>query len=714
MTQDAGKHPIREKIDQLNQEAWDARVHDSPGSFLLSQESVRLARSIHYPKGLAEGLRSLGFCYVRRLENEEGLACLNESFSLFESLGDLKGLSVVYEYLGIIRRNWGDLGGSLDLIFRALALSQQTGFTENESTNYYQLGVTYKHLGYYEKALEHLYKCLSAARSINYSLMVAYAINVIGSIYFDNGDYEKALSYYQEGLIVRRQTGDQWGEAGSLDNIGSTFLKMGSWQQAIDYCSQSLAISRGAGDKKGQANALLHLAEIYKQTNDTDLAAQYCRESLAIRQASGDKKGEAEILLFIAEMQRANEKGEHKDGQLEGLFRALEIAGEIKAIDLVAKLHWSLYESYKLTGNYPEALLQLEKHSQLEKELHKDTINKKVQNLEVSYKAEESKKEAEIFRLRNTELAGLYEEIKKQKEETEEQKKNLEKTLEELRATQAQLIQSEKMASLGELTAGIAHEIQNPLNFVNNFSEVNKELIEELKGIRHKAEGERNFQLEDELLDDIAQNEDKINHHGKRADAIVKGMLQHSRSSSGVKELTNINALCDEYVRLAYHGLRAKDKSFNAKLETDFDPSVGMINVVTQDIGRVILNLITNAFYVVNERQKAENGKLNAEGNKYEPTVTIATASIQPPLELAPTGRGGRSIQIKVSDNGGGIPQKILDKIFQPFFTTKPTGQGTGLGLSLSYDIVKAHGGEIRVETKEGEGTEFIIQLPLN
>ncbi len=280
-----------------------------------------------------------------------------------------------------------------------------------------------------------------------------------------------------------------------------------------------------------------------------------------------------------------------------------------------------------------------------------------------------------------------------------QEKERLEITLTNLRATQSQLIQSEKMASLGELTAGIAHEIQNPLNFVNNFSEVNKELIEELRGERSKVKGERNEQLEDEILNDIEENEEKINHHGKRADAIVKGMLQHSRSSTNQKEPTDINALADEYLRLSYHGLRAKDKSFNATIKTDFDTSLEKVNIIPQDIGRVILNLLTNAFYAVNEKKKQSD-------NDYEPTVVITTTSIQPPL-------GGRSVAIEVTDNGGGIPQKIVDKIFQPFFTTKPTGQGTGLGLSLSYDIVKAHGGELKVETKEGEGSTFIIQLPI-
>ncbi|MDZ7646444.1 MAG: two-component regulator propeller domain-containing protein [Cytophagales bacterium] len=279
------------------------------------------------------------------------------------------------------------------------------------------------------------------------------------------------------------------------------------------------------------------------------------------------------------------------------------------------------------------------------------------------------------------------------------QAREIEKAYNELKTTQSQLIQSEKMASLGELTAGIAHEIQNPLNFVNNFSEVNTELIEELKAESLKPKAERNEKLEEDLLNDIAENEKKINHHGKRADAIVKGMLQHSRSSSGVKEPTDINVLCDEYLRLAYHGYRAKDKSFNAKFETDFDSSLPKINVVPQDIGRVILNLINNAFYAVSERQKAE-------GSKYEPNVIVST------IHPSPLERGRGEVTISVKDNGNGISQNIVDKIFQPFFTTKPTGQGTGLGLSLSYDIVMAHGGELTVESSQGEGSTFIIQLP--
>jgi signal transduction histidine kinase/ligand-binding sensor domain-containing protein len=292
-------------------------------------------------------------------------------------------------------------------------------------------------------------------------------------------------------------------------------------------------------------------------------------------------------------------------------------------------------------------------------------------------------------------------------EKVESRTKQLKDSIETLKSTQAQLIQSEKMASLGELTAGIAHEIQNPLNFVNNFSEVSNELIDEMKDELEAG----NLQQANEIASDLRQNLEKIAHHGKRADAIVKGMLQHSRSSSGVKEPTNINALADEYLRLAYHGLRAKDKSFNATMYTNFDQSIGNIDVIPQDIGRVILNLITNAFYAVNEKKR--NGLINPEAvikntqKVYEPTVSVTTS-------LVPSSEGGAAVFISVSDNGNGIPQKALPKIFQPFFTTKPTGEGTGLGLSMSYEIVtKLHGGEIKVDTKENEGTVFTIILPV-
>ncbi len=296
-----------------------------------------------------------------------------------------------------------------------------------------------------------------------------------------------------------------------------------------------------------------------------------------------------------------------------------------------------------------------------------------------------------LFMLRNI---AIYTAIALENAESFEK---LNQTVVSLKSTQAQLVQSEKMASLGELTAGIAHEIQNPLNFVNNFCELNNELIDELKSERTDRNGvtatSAGNEEETKLLNDIFQNNEKIIFHGKRADAIVKSMLQHSRTSSGQKEDTDINTLCDEYLRLAYHGLRAKNKSFNAQIKSDFDNSIGKINIMPQEIGRVILNLINNAFYAAVE-------KADEHIPGYQPTVTVTTKKV------------GDNVELRVADNGNGIPQRILEKIFQPFFTTKPSGSGTGLGLSLSYDIVKAHHGTLKVETNEGQGTVFITSLP--
>jgi len=302
-----------------------------------------------------------------------------------------------------------------------------------------------------------------------------------------------------------------------------------------------------------------------------------------------------------------------------------------------------------------------------------------------------TKKQREELNLANQQNMVLDKLVAERTAELTKQKNELQQTLELLQTTQQQLIQSEKLASLGELTAGIAHEIQNPLNFVNNFSEVSMELVDEME--EELAKGDKEEAIA--IAADIKQNLEKIIHHGKRADGIVKGMLQHSRASSNTKEPTDINKLADEYLRLAYHGLRAKDKSFNAELVTHFDETLPIITIVPQDVGRVLLNLFNNAFYTVQKKQAGATGE-------YKPTVEVSTSSKK------------GSIIITVKDNGTGIPEEVKEKIMQPFFTTKPTGEGTGLGLSLSYDIVvKGHNGTIEVQSKEGEGSEFIVTLPI-
>ncbi|MDO7845276.1 ATP-binding protein [Hymenobacter sp. M29] len=303
---------------------------------------------------------------------------------------------------------------------------------------------------------------------------------------------------------------------------------------------------------------------------------------------------------------------------------------------------------------------------------------------------EEEEKAKRLIEAQNAQLEHL---VAERTAALTNQAEELRAALTELRTTQAQLIQSEKMASLGELTAGIAHEIQNPLNFVNNFAEVSAELVTELEEEREKPA--RDLELEADLLADLKQNLQKIHQHGGRAASIVRGMLEHSRASSGERVPTDLNQLADEYLRLAYHGLRAKDKTFNATLKPDFDPALPPVEVIAQDLGRVLLNLLTNAFYAVKQRQqRAEPG--------YAPTVSVSTRRV------------GEEVEIRVKDNGTGMPESVQAKIFQPFFTTKPTGEGTGLGLSLSYDIItQGHGGTLAVESREGEGTEFVICLPL-
>jgi len=436
-----------------------------------------------------------------------------------------------------------------------------------------------------------------------------------------------------------------------------TFEKLNKLDEAKTYYNNSIEQLRKDNNYKDLSGALTSYAYFQLNNYVLDSAIYYANQSYSIAQQGKYQKEEYDAALVLA-------NAFEKKGDTQQTLKYFKSAIETK-----------------------EKIYGKEKQKQIEGFKFTEGLRKK----EELTRQEQQKSQLRIYALVATILFfGLTTILlilnNRQKQKS---KSKIEVAYERLKNTQSQLIQSEKMASLGELTAGIAHEIQNPLNFVNNFSELNTELIDELRS--ELAVGNR--QSAEEIANDIKSNSEKINHHGKRAGDIVKGMLQHSRSSSGGKEPTNINALADEYLRLAYHGLRAKDKSFNATMETDFDESIGNVNVIPQDIGRVILNLITNAFYVVNEKSK--QGIIG-----YEPTVSISTK------------KEGNKVLISVKDNGNGIPQKILDKIFQPFFTTKPTGQGTGLGLSLSYDIVKAHGGELRVKTIDNEGSEFLIQLP--
>ncbi len=514
---------------------------------------------------------------------------------------------------------------------------------------------------------------------------ISSSYNNIGIIHDDKANYPEALKYQFAALKIQEEIGDQQGIAFSYDNIGLVYMHENDYDKALKYFSDYLKSSEEIEDNSGIADAYINIGDVYTKQKKNSDASLYLNKGLLLSKEIGS-------LDYI------------KNGY-DGLAKLDSAQGNFK----------QALEHYKLYINYRDSLFNEENTKKLVQSQMQYEFDKK----ESLAKAAQEKKDVLAQREKNIQyfaiaslgilvlavviIAFIQWRHNKQKQAANnllaQQKTKLESTLSELQLTQAQLIQSEKMASLGELTAGIAHEIQNPLNFVNNFSEVSNELLDEMKTEMVNNNKEQAIAI----AADVKQNLEKINHHGKRADAIVKGMLQHSRLSTGHKESSDINALAGEYLRLSYQGLRAKDKSFNATITTDYDETIEKINIIPQDMGRVLLNLYNNAFYAINEKKKASQ---SPEGElTYEPTVSVSTKKIN-----SPSGVGG--IEIHVRDNGNGIPEKISGKIFQPFFTTKPTGSGTGLGLSLSYDIIKAHGGELKVETKEGEYAEFIVRLP--
>ncbi|HET6723920.1 MAG TPA: ATP-binding protein, partial [Chitinophagaceae bacterium] len=529
---------------------------------------------------------------------------------------------------------------------------------------------------------------------------LAFTHQIMGVLYANSENYEKALLHHEQA----RQHGELSGNIPLQSIINMTMARAYLNLKKVDSAllSEQLAYKQvmQTGFERYLGSVLLNLGRIYAAKGDVLMANEYYRQSLVASAENGYFRGVVASNILLAQYYLQSGK---KDSAFQYIKDALSAAQNLDAPELLLRTYKEFNRYYQAERNNDSTV----KYQALIIQINDSLFNKKqsqeFQNIDFNEQQRlseiEDAKTAERAKFRTYVLVAglviflfivimLYRNSLQRKKANillSKQKSELEATLGTLKTTQNQLVQSEKMASLGELTAGIAHEIQNPLNFVNNFAEVNAELVDELKEELTKD----NKQQAIYLANDIKENEEKIMFHGKRADAIVKSMLQHSRSGSEKKEPTDINALADEYLRLAYHGMKAKDKSFNVDVKSDFDNTIEKVNVIQQDIGRVILNLITNAFYVVTEKKKLK-------GDNYEPIVTVSTKKTDD------------KILISVSDNGNGVPKKVLDKIFQPFFTTKPAGQGTGLGLSLSYDIItKGHGGELKVETKEGEGSVF-------
>ena len=583
---------------------------------------------------------------------------------------------------------------------QAIDLARQKGDVLAESRILASYSGLLEHQGKFPEAFEILFKSLAIAEENHSAYDIARGNRRISGIYFELQNYPKAIAYLLVALTIDEAShlpdkvaidhyalADAYEKADQLDSARFHIDQALPKEKLLYSMMQSVYpidghIKQKKGDYAGAAASYSLGFQAAQPLNDLLAFSQICADFSNLFLLTNRK--DSAIIYALKGFEFARQASYRKGVMVNGNL----LASLYDSTQPALALHY-----YKIAAAAKDSLYGLNSTQAIQDLVAKEeTRQKELQDAKLAFQ-----NQLKLYGL----LGGLgvlfiiafilyRNNRQKQKANVvlQEQKATIETTLNELKSTQAQLIQSEKMASLGQLTAGIAHEIQNPLNFVNNFSEINNELIEELKSQKEKLKtGEQ-----DALLSDIFQNNEKITLHGKRADAIVKNMLEHSRQGTGQKQETDINALADEYLRLAYHGIRAKDKTFNPALKTDFDTTLPAINIVAQDIGRVLLNLYNNAFYAVNEKMKSA-------GDGYNPTVLVSTKKIS------------NKIEIRVNDNGNGIPQHIVDKIFQPFFTTKPTGQGTGLGLSLAYDIVKAHAGELKVETKDNDGSVFIVVL---
>ncbi len=580
-------------------------------------------------------------------------------------------LGIVYSYIlmGEYYKYKGDYSRSIYYVYEILRLSEATGDINGILHGYGGSSAIYSELGDYRKALDYQLRIWEKASQVGFIIVNDwYTITVknkkyfydynLGKAYLNMGMVDSALYYGDSAFLAN----SQWAAIPVL--MGNIYLVKKDYTNALKYFNTVTTDNYTVDTVENYIGK----ASAFKLIPQLDSCKEFALKAFDIARRINYAKGilqASELLSFYYEYRDVNESLKYLrigNGVRDSLYNAGRISqansivfnDELRRLDAIAaeKAARNRYKILSLLGIATTLLI-------IGILLWRNNLQKKKANVLLHH-----------------------------------QKEKVESTLSELKQTQAQLIQSEKMASLGELTAGIAHEIQNPLNFVNNFSEINKEL---LGGIMDEVEKGNLSEIRN-LAADLEQNMDKIEHHGKRADAIVKSMLQHSRISSWQKELTDINALVKEYIQLAWYGMRARDNSFNIKLETHLDPSMDKLNIIPQEIGRVLLNLLNNAFYAVNEKK---NFRMQADGaDEFEPRIIISTQKFD-----------GR-IEIRVKDNGLGIEENLKEKVFQPFFTTKPTGQGTGLGLSLSYNIIKAHSGELKLETREGEMTEFIILLP--
>jgi two-component system NtrC family sensor kinase len=599
-------------------------------------------------------------CYYFRYTNvDSSLYYGNAAITLSKKLKFLRGEADALNKMGLAYREKGDLPKSLELQFKALQISSDNNYIIVKANCLRRIAHVYRDLKDFSTSLKFSYSALANSLSINDARGVAIEYMNLAITHYDAKQIDSASYYGSKALNNIDYLEDVAAEVYRI--LGDITIADGKRNDGLQYYDKGIQTGLANNDYRTLSYLYSDMAAMYKNLNNRDSTIYCAEKGINFGQLSSYKKG---IML--------------SGNILSEIYDSTNPALALKYFRMAAAAKDSLYGA----GNIQTIQNIVEKEESRQQELA---------NARDEY---EEKVKTYIF-ITALSILGCIAFVffwtdrrkKKANVTLTQQKNELANTLQQLKSTQAQLLQSEKMASLGELTAGIAHEIQNPLNFVNNFSELSTELLTDMQ-----AELENGNMAEAKsIATDLQQNLEKINHHGKRADAIVKGMLQHSRASKGEKALTELNDLIDEYLRMAYHSVSAKDSSMNVILKTEFDESIRQVDIVPQDFGRVLLNLFTNAFYAIVEKKKVDP--------EYVPEVYVATE------------KTNNSITITVRDNGMGIPANIIGKIFQPFFTTKPTGQGTGLGLSLSYDIIKAHGGEIAVKSEAGNGSEFTIRL---
>ncbi len=649
------------RVRLLNQLAYLYYSSKPDTTYQLAQQAYQLAGQLGDKQGQALSLNRMGVALNNLGDNPKALRLFQQSIQISRAIGDVRNIARTLNNTAIIYGDQKDDRRALALYLASLATlrqaTRQSGAYDADQmfrVTYSNLGETYWRLNRLDSAEYYGRRGLQLAKQYKDSVGLYVTLEVLGHIREKRGDSRVALSYYQQSLDIARQTGELVGQTDVYLSIAGLYQKTGPLDSARGNARQALTTGQQSGYLLGTLKASQLLTQLYEGRDNTQ-ALTYYKIAVAAKDSLFSREKVKQLLTLDFEEQQRRQELAAAEEAYQNRLRTYGLSALVGVAGLVALLLWRANRRQRRTN----ALLS------------------------------------------------------QQKAEIEQQRSTVQRALTDLQAAQTRLIHQEKLASLGELTAGIAHEIQNPLNFVNNFAEVSTELIDELNEERQRSQ--RDADLEGELLTDLKQNLQKIHHHGRRADLIVKGMLAHSRLGTGSKQPTNLNALAQEYLKLAYQGMwrsgvPAKDKDVNAELVTDFDPAVGKVEVVPQEIGRVLLNLFNNAFYAIRQKQRSLSqvpaGAEEPSADQYQPTVWVQTRRVDGPSDR-------RAVEITVRDNGTGISEAVQQKMFQPFFTTKPTGEGTGLGLSLSYDIVtKGHGGTVSVDSEPGQYTALTIRLP--